>query len=521
MESSSHYNVFSHLTAEKSGVYRAALGVFVQAKARFVIHLRPADVHHQLASAGMVETDEAGVESVLQQLLAWGNLESHPDTAEVLTVQDFWRVRNLYQMSASGEAAEAALLVFEQSIRQPGELQAAALDDIRKHIAQVVLLTHQPKPDDAEVFNTFSLLRQRFDELTAQAQRFIGGLQRRIELQGLNVESFLEYKQRLIDYLERFLSQLVLAAHEIAMTILAIRPESIDPLLVQMADRELVDRLIVTDDDREAARKIWRERWLGLRSWFVGSDARASQAEELRGAARAAIPSLVAAVAGINDRRAGRSDRAADLRALAVWFAEAEDDRVAHRLWRGAFGLDSCRHLTIDNDTLEQRESVPVPSTTRWVDAPPLRISLRLHGTGKYVARGRPLSVIDRSEEKELLRRFAAEEAEQIVRWRQMLAVGKRTRLSELEELPTGAFDLFLDLLGEALAAKTGPNSPVSVTSSDGTLHVDLERTEDRRDAMIRTSGGMLIGEDHYITIRSTLDEARPGIPATVTAERE
>jgi len=57
----------------------------------------------------------------------------------------------------------------------------------------------------------FSLLRQRFDELTAQAQRFIGGLQRRIELQGLNVESFLTYKQRLIDYLERFLSQLVLA----------------------------------------------------------------------------------------------------------------------------------------------------------------------------------------------------------------------------------------------------------------------------------------------------------------------
>src|SRR5205814_8172334 len=64
-----------------------------------------------------------------------------------------------------------------------------------------------------------------FEELTAQAQRFIGGLQRRMELQGLNVESFLAYKQRLIDYLERFLSHLVLAAHEIAMTIQSIDPE--------------------------------------------------------------------------------------------------------------------------------------------------------------------------------------------------------------------------------------------------------------------------------------------------------
>src|SRR6266576_1496831 len=196
-------------------MYRSVLNVFTQAKARFVIHLRPTDVEQQLADDGMRYADATAVEMMLQQLMAWGNLEAHPDTAEVLTVDDFWRVRNLYQMSAAGEAAEAALAVFEQSLRQPGELQAAALDDIRKQLDQVIFLSRQEKVDDADVFNAFSLLRQRFDELTA----------------------------------------------------------------------------------------------------------------------RAAIPSLVAAVTGINDRRAGRSDRAADLRALALWFAEAEDDQAAHRLW--------------------------------------------------------------------------------------------------------------------------------------------------------------------------------------------
>src|SRR6266851_9034811 len=213
---SSNYNVFAHLSAEKCVMYRTVLNVFVQAKARFVIHLRPTDVERHLADDGVRYADGTAVEMMLQQLMAWGNLEAHPDTAEVLTVDDFWRVRNLYQMSPAGEAAEAALVVFEQSLRQPGELQAAALDDIRKQLDQVIFLSQQVKVDDANVFNAFSLLRQRFDELTAQAQRFIGGLQRRIELQGLNVESFLTYKQRLIDYLERFLSQLVLAGHEIA-----------------------------------------------------------------------------------------------------------------------------------------------------------------------------------------------------------------------------------------------------------------------------------------------------------------
>ena len=257
MVPSSNYNVFAHLSAEKCVMYRTVLNVFVQAKARFVIHLRPTDVERQLADDGVTYADGTAVEIMLQQLMAWGNLEAHADTSEVLTVDDFWRVRNLYQMSPAGEAAEAALAVFEQSLRQPGELQAAALDDIRKQLDQVIFLLQQAKVDDADAFNAFSPLRQRFDELTAQAQRFIGGLQRRIELQGLNVESFLTYKQRLIDYLERFLSQLVLAGHEIAMTIRSIEPERIAPLLHRVAERELVDRLTVTDEDRAVARRAW------------------------------------------------------------------------------------------------------------------------------------------------------------------------------------------------------------------------------------------------------------------------
>jgi len=109
LTSSSDYNVFAHLTAEKSDIYRAVLNVFVEAKARFVIYLRPRDVERQLVEESAKYADALAVEVILQQLVAWGNLEAHPDTAEVLTVHDFWRVRNLYQMSPAGEAAEAAL----------------------------------------------------------------------------------------------------------------------------------------------------------------------------------------------------------------------------------------------------------------------------------------------------------------------------------------------------------------------------------------------------------------------------
>ena len=298
------------------------------------------------------------------------------------------------------------------------------------------------------------------------------------------------------------------------MTIQSINPERIAPLLRRAAERELVDRLMATDEDRAAVQQAWHQRWQGLCAWFVGSERRPSQAEELRCAARAAIPSLVAAVTGINDRRSGRSDRTADLRALARWFAEAEDDQAAHRLWRCAFGLHSCRHLLIDGETLDQRGTEPVPSGTSWIGAPPLRISPRLHVSGRYTARGRPLQVIDRSAERARLAQQAAQEAQEILHWQQMLASGQRRRLSELGELPDGAFQLLLDLLGDALAAKTGPHQAVSLTSSDGALRIDLEPTNDGAMAVIRTSSGALIGEEHYLTVRPILgDRAEPEDP--------
>ena len=48
---------------------------------------------------------------------------------------------------------------------------------------------------------------------------------------------------------------------------------------------------------------------------------------------------------------AGGSDRSADFRALARFFAEAPDDPAAHRLWRAAFAFAPARHLSVDRNT--------------------------------------------------------------------------------------------------------------------------------------------------------------------------
>ncbi len=268
----------------------------------------------------------------------------------------------------------------------------------------------------------------------------------------------------------------------------------------------------ILEHERDArlaeARRLWQARWSGFRGWFISETGRQSQADVLRGRARAAIPALLGAVARINERRTTRSDRVADLHALARWFAEAPSDGDAHRLWRAAFGLAPSRHLRVDEETLIHREHRPVLAQTSWLKGDQLQISPRVRQTGRHAARGPAKSVIDRSKEKELLAQLAFDEARQIAAAQRRLASGRRMRLSEFDPRETNAeFDLFLDLLGEALALKMHRAATVVAHSTDGSLRIELTPIEPLVEVVIDTPDGLLRGDDHYVTISDAFDE--------------
>ena len=516
-ETSDRLRAFAYLNTERTALYRAIMRVFMSAKARFTLHLRPQEIVSAVGTAGLAEAPDAtAVEAALAQLREWGNIEAHPDTAEVTTVEEFYRPRYLFQLTPEGEAAERALSVYEETLRQRGELQSAALSDIRTLLGELADLAEAPNVDESKVHRALIALRDRFDGLTSRAQAFMASLQRTIDLQGIDVPKFLAYKETLISYLERFIGELVIATADIAAIVQRIEEHGVHRLLEAAARRDLADALDPTSEDHAAAFAGWQARWTGLRSWFIGRPEAPSQAEVLRARARASIPALLGAVVSLNDRRFTRSDRTADLRTLARWFAEADSVAAAHRLWRAAFALAPARHLSIDADTLEQREAHPVLATTSWLDAPPLRISPRLRSSGRYLRRGRPNDVIDRSREKELLAEAAATEARQIAAARQRLATGTRLRLSELGSLVPAEFSLFLDLLGETLSYRVRADEPLEIVSSDGTFQITLEPTGDGSVATIVTSTGSFSGADHYITIRdvigppTTADEQEP-----------
>ena len=80
-------------------------------------------------------------------------------------------------------------------------------------------------------------------------------------------------------------------------------------------------------------------------------------------------------------------------------------------------------------------------------------------------------------------------------------------RLSQLEDLQAGEFDLLLDMLSEAVSARVFSTEPVEIFSGDGCFKIKLEPTGDERAASILTADGILSGPDHWVTIEHLVSE--------------
>lgn len=506
------YGPFAYLTAPNAGLYRRVMRALMAEKERFTVHVRPEQVHALLLDDDGPPADEAAVSGALENLAGpnWGNLLAFPDSGRVTALEEFYRRRMLYQLSRQGEAAERALASYDSAFGSRGALQSVALEDI------VVLLTNLrdvaaarqsgPEVDAAAVHQTLRSLRARFSELAENAVAFMGSIQRTLDLHDADVDAFLAYKEQLIEYLERFIHDLLVRGATIAELLGAIGDDAVAYLASIAANREAID---AAPGEREATVEqslaVWTRQWTGLRNWFVSSPGRESEANLLRARARSAIPALLAVVRALHSQAGGRADRTQDFLTLARWFADLPSDGDRHRLWRSAFGLSSVRHLSVTASTVDAWGAAELGNATPWSDAPPVEISPQLRRTGSYERRGRSTRVADRSEARRFLAEQARRQAEQTAAARRRVLTDGSRPLSAFGELDVEAFRLFLGLLGDALGALGPTATTAQVTTSDGELTVTLTRRDGAGTATIVTPDGELTGDDHLVDIASAV----------------
>ena len=190
-----------------------------------------------------------------------------------------------------------------------------ALADIADRLRSLQVLAADHDPDPAKVHLLLLSVAERFSSLADNAQAFMSALRRAIDFSDGDVDGFLAYKERLIDYINRFIADLANSGAQVAVLLGELEDTGHERLLELAARREAADAVPEGADAagslaraEKQALDAWRNRWRGLEDWFTSRDAvHPSQARMLRQAAVTAIKQLIDAVSLLNELRSGRS----------------------------------------------------------------------------------------------------------------------------------------------------------------------------------------------------------------------
>ncbi len=481
--------LFSYTVESLAPLYRAVMRLFLDAKGRYRIQLRPEEVATELRRSGLLEElPEGSVDRALDQLVDWGNLRRSHDTGRVATLEDFRRRHFVYQLTAAGEAAERAIGEVLAALERSGSLQRVMLGTILRNLVEIrgELASDEPRPE--RLFELLFNVTEQFRTLTENASTFLARLHEAIDQGEVRAEAFLIYKQAVLEYLEQFLGELSEISPRITREVQGIEAAGSERLVTLAARADAAPTPLGLQDPAEGLRRKWR----GIAAWFVGDSGEAATVEHLRAAARGAINRILLVLERLHEKRFRRFSRAADLLRLAGWFdrldGEPGGDERAHRLFQSLFGLFGARHF----GGLEEDPDLVRPGTSWW-EAPPVPIAPVLRNTGRANFTGRTSQIVDHSRVKQLLAERHRREWEAQAAALARFAGHGPLALAGLPPLSPDEFALLLSLLDQLLAMPPAPDGRRAGRSRDGRLRLALDPAAPGALAEIETAAGRLV----------------------------
>lgn len=485
--------VLSYVVEPRASSYRAIMAVFAAAKRRYVIQLRPAEVLLELRKLGIdVEVPEAGIEDLLDQLVAWGNLRRNHDTASAQTLEEFQRRRAIYVLTPEGEAAEQAVGRVVEALERSGSLQKVMFGAILEKLRRLRVVGSETPEDSGAIYRIFFELFADFAALTENASIFLSSIQQALDTETYDTTVFQAYKYAVVEYLERFIDEL--NRQEDAIVDAITRAESLGlDALIGIAAKET--EAPTPDGRTTSAHAELLEKWQGLRVWFVGDGKERPLAEGLRTAATGAIARMLRILNHLNEQRFRRVSRVADFMQLAAWFESIEDEREAHALFRDAFGLAGPRHLLQMPD--EEEES----SRVSWFQSRPVEVPWATRARARPTRSGRPARREDYSEAKRRLEE-ARREREAKLEAALAVFVGQgRLEASKLSLLTSDAMEALLDYVDACLTTRSPDGRVFRARSHDGRFSLTLEWDAKTTEASISSVHGKLHARNFFLTV--------------------
>lgn len=480
---------YTYLTVPDRRTYLAIMRVFT---GTLLADLSAHDVAERLPGNPSADA----VATRLENLKSWGNLLPSSRPVKAASIREYHRVRSRFQLSTLGERIQRQADEIMTSADAAREVSREMLGLVARGLRELHERARLPGgADPDESLERISTLFAQFGQFADSVRDFYAFLGQVIFRYDLDSDEFSGFKELLLDYAETITDDVAFFAPQIEQSLLGLWPHL----------PELLNRIDEADQGLSALRRaeieIQRSRgrsledWVSLRVWFFDEAGEGSQVSQLRDATLRALQALLVNAKRMIRSATGEVSRRGDLLKLARWFDET-DDATAHDVFAAAFGLYGARHLGVVPE-----EDEGLPATTSWWDGPVAAVPVALRERGSRTPRGRAASAEDYAQQRERLRKEAAEAAE-----RQRAAAAElraaAPRLTEVR-LSSGATGLLLDLIARSLAAAAPGFTSASGADNDLGITVTLTREPGGR-TLIRGADGDFMLDEFSIAIGAT-----------------
>lgn len=344
-----------YLSAENAWRYRAIMRFFYLSYQQFRLWLHKEDVYESLRQQEYFK--DYTLELCLQDLEAlreWRNLHAVQDTAKVSTYRQFVNKQYRYQMTEYAIEIERMTQRLENLLIEGSSLEPTLLERIKEELQK---LPQKLEGDTSTLGGWWQQLSYDFQRLNQNYQDYIRDWSGARAEELMKTQSFLLYKEKLVDYLRHFIKELQHHSQEIETLLRHITPDMEASLLQRLTHYEMsIPRVEAEQVLPEDVYANIRGKYQSLHRFFQGSASRESEVETILTLTNEIIRRITRYAASILETSSQYTSRNEEYRKIAHLFQQQPTLEAAHQLASQVFGIRGYRHFA--GDLVRETESI-------------------------------------------------------------------------------------------------------------------------------------------------------------------
>ncbi len=350
-----------YLNVENTERYRPIIRFFFEKYERMEYWLYKEDVFNALKDSEYFKDYTLELcEADLLRLVEWKNLTNIQDTSNVNTIEEFKNRRLRFSLTEYGVEIERFVLRLETLKVKTSSLEPKLFEKIKLLLQKIITLE-----DPHEISNCFDELNHNFTTLNESYKDFLKIFHEAKTEELMKNESFILYKDKVVNYLKDFIGGFQLNSVKI-LDIIESMPDSMeDYIMNQIIEFQKSIPTMEPDFDYDYLREINVSKWRSIIKWFASDNIQERESTRLKNAVNDIINKIMKNVAAILELQASSMHKMEDYKHIITLFSNVSSLKEAHELGNMVFGIFKVKHYTGLERTTDSKDYSVLELTTK------------------------------------------------------------------------------------------------------------------------------------------------------------